>query len=70
MKTVSIVKASLGGGAALLLIGLLVAAPAQAAAGASLPCNPGALIAAINAAKAAGGHHQPGPGLHLQADLG
>ena len=32
MKTVSIVKAALGGGAAILLGGLLSAAPAQAAA--------------------------------------
>ena len=55
MKTVSIVKASLGGGAALLLIGLLAAAPAQAAAAGSVPCSPGALVAAIAAANAAGG---------------
>ena len=54
MKTVSIVKAGLGGGAALLLTGLLTAAPAQAAAG-SVPCSPGALVAAITAANAAGG---------------
>ena len=55
MKTVSVVKAGLGGGAALLLAGLLTAAPAQAAAGGSVPCSSGALIAAINAANAAGG---------------
>jgi hypothetical protein len=55
MKTVSVVKAALGGGAAVLLGGLLTAAPAQAAAGGSVPCNPGALIAAIKAANAAGG---------------
>src|SRR6185295_5668284 len=55
MKTVSIVKAGLGGGAALLLTGLLTAAPAQAAAAGSVPCSPGALVAAITAANAAGG---------------
>ena len=71
MKTVSVVKAALGGAAAILLGGLLSAAPAQAAAGGSVPCSPGALIAAITAANAAGGGtDQPGPGLHLPADLG
>src|SRR5690242_19435490 len=55
MKTVLIVKAGLGGGAALLLTGLLTAAPAQAAAAGSVPCSPGALVAAITAANAAGG---------------
>ena len=54
VKTVSIVKAGLGGGAALLLAGFL-AAPAQAASGASVPCNSAALIAAITAANTAGG---------------
>jgi hypothetical protein len=55
MKTVSVVKAGLGGGAALLLTGLLTAAPAQAAAGGPVPCSPDALRAAITAANAAGG---------------
>ena len=55
MKTLSIVKAGLGGGAALLLAGFLAAAPAQAAAGGSVPCSSAALIAAITAANAAGG---------------
>ena len=55
MKTVSVVKAGLGGGAALLLAGFLAAAPAQAAAGGSVPCSSAALIAAVNAANAAGG---------------
>ena len=55
MKTLSIVKAGLGGGAALLLAGLVAAAPAQAAAGGSVPCSSGALVAAIAAANAAGG---------------
>jgi len=54
VKTVSIVKAGLGGGAALLLAGFL-AAPAQAASGASVPCSSAALIAAITAANTAGG---------------
>ena len=55
MKTLSIVKTALGGGAAILLAGFLAAAPAQAAAAASVPCSPGALSTAITAAKAAGG---------------
>ena len=54
MKTVSIVKAGLGGGAALLLAGF-VAAPAQASSGASVPCSSAALSAAITAANTAGG---------------
>jgi len=54
MKTLSIVKASLGGGAALLLAGFLAAAPAQAAAG-PVPCSSDALTAAFAAANAAGG---------------
>ena len=45
----------MGGSAAILLAGFLAAAPAQAAAGGSVPCSPGALIAAITAANAAGG---------------
>ena len=71
MKTVSVVKAALGGAAAILLGGLLSAAPAQAAAGGSVPCSSGALIAAINAAKAAGGGTiNLAPGCTLRADLG
>jgi predicted outer membrane repeat protein len=54
MKTLSIVKASLGGGAALLLAGFLAAAPAQAATG-PVPCNQAALAAAFAAANTAGG---------------
>jgi hypothetical protein len=55
MKTLSIVKAALGGGAAILLGGLLVAAPAQASTGKTVPCQTKALIAAINAANSSGG---------------
>ena len=54
MKTMFIVKAGLGSGAALLLAGFL-AAPAAQAGGETVPCNTGKLIAAINAANAAGG---------------
>jgi hypothetical protein len=39
MKTLSIVKAALGGGAAILLGGLLAAAPAQASTGRTVPCK-------------------------------
>ena len=55
MKTLSIVKAVLGGGAAILLGGLLVAAPAQASTGKTVPCKTQALIAAIKAANSSGG---------------
>ena len=55
MKTLSIVKAALGGGAAILLGGLLAAAPAQASTGRTVPCKTQALIAAINAANSSGG---------------
>ena len=55
MKTLSIVKAALGGGAAILLGGLLVAAPAQASTGKTVPCKTRALIAAVNAANSSGG---------------
>jgi hypothetical protein len=55
MKTISIVKAALGGGAAILLGGLLAAAPAQASTAKTVPCKTQALIAAINAANSSGG---------------
>ena len=56
MKTISIVKTALGGGAAILLAGLLAAAPAaQASTKAPVPCKSAALIAAINAANSSGG---------------
>src|SRR5271166_5035564 len=56
MKIMSVVKAGLGGGAALLLAGFLTAAPAaQAWTGKTVPCDTGKLIAAITAANAAGG---------------
>jgi hypothetical protein len=55
MKPISIAKAALGGGAAILLGGLLAAAPAQASTGETVPCKTPALIAAINAANSGGG---------------
>ncbi len=55
MKPISIAKAALGGGAAILLGGLLAAAPAQASTGRTVPCKTPALIAAINAANSSGG---------------
>jgi len=55
MKPISIVKAALGGGAAILLGGLLAAAPAQASTGKTVPCKVQALVAAINAANSSGG---------------
>ena len=56
MKTLSIVKAAFGGGAAILVGGLLaVAAAAQAHTGGSVPCKTPALIAAINVANGSGG---------------
>jgi hypothetical protein len=55
MKTLSIVKAALGGGAAILLTGLLAAPAAQAHTGGTVPCQTQALIAAINAANKSGG---------------
>jgi hypothetical protein len=56
MKTLSIVKAGLVGVAAILLGGLLAAAPAaQAHTGGTVPCKAPALIAAINAANSSGG---------------
>ena len=53
MRTPSIVKTGLGGGAAILLAGFLAAAPAQASTG--VPCDTAALIAAITAADNSGG---------------
>ena len=56
MKTVSIVRAALGSGAAILLGGLLTVAPAaQASTGTAVPCNSKALIAAIKIANSSGG---------------
>lgn len=55
MKILTIVKAGLGGGAALLLAGFLAAPAAQAGGGNTVPCRTGKLIAAITAANAAGG---------------
>jgi hypothetical protein len=55
MKTLSVVKAGLGAGAALLFAGFLAAAPAQASTGKTVPCNTGKLIAAIGAANSSGG---------------
>ncbi len=56
MKTLPVVKAALGGGAAILFAGLLAAAPAaQASTGKTVPCKTPALIAAINAANGGGG---------------
>ena len=55
MKTLSVVKTALGGGAAILLGGLLAAAPAaQAHTGGAVPCKTRALIAAINADSSGG----------------
>ena len=55
MKTLSIVKTALGGGAAILPAGLLAAPAAQAATGGTVPCGSQALIAAISAANSGGG---------------
>jgi hypothetical protein len=68
MKSISIVKAALGGGAAILLGGLLAAAPAQASTGKTVPCKTQALIAAIRAANSSGGARinlAPGCTYHL-----
>ena len=55
MRTISIVKTGLGSSAAILFAGFLAAASAQASTGASVPCSPARLIAAITAANTAGG---------------
>src|ERR1700758_3793725 len=55
MKPISIAKAALWGGAAILLGGLLAAAPAQASTRETVPCKTQALIAAINAANSSSG---------------
>ena len=55
MKTLSVVKAALGGGAAILLTGLLAAPAAHASTGRTVPCKAPALIAAISAANSGGG---------------
>jgi len=61
MKTLSIVKASFGSGAAILLLAGVLAVPAaQASTGVSVPCSgagggPAGLIAAIKSANSSGG---------------
>ena len=55
MRALSIVKAGVGGGAAILLAGFLAAAPAQASSRVWVPCNSHALIKAITAANKGGG---------------
>ena len=70
MKTLSVVKAALGGGAAILLTGLLAAPAAQASTGGTVPCKASALIAAISAANSSGGatiNLAPGCTYHLTA---
>ena len=70
MKTLSVVKAALGGGAAILLTGLLAAPAAHASTGTSVRCNTSALIAAISAANSSGGARinlAPGCTYHLTA---
>ena len=69
MKTLSAVKAGLGGGAALLLAGLLAATPAQAAAGGRCLQFGRAHRGVRRGQYRRGRHHQPGPGLHLPADI-
>jgi hypothetical protein len=71
MKTLSIVKAGLGGGTAILLAGFLAAAPAQAWTGVPVPCSSAALKAAITAANTpAGGTINLTPGCHYTLTTG
>jgi hypothetical protein len=70
MKTLSAVKAALGGGAAILAAGLLAAPAAHASTGVTVPCKTPALIAAISAANSSGGARinlAPGCTYHLTA---
>jgi hypothetical protein len=55
MKTLSVIKAGVGAGAALLLAGFVAAPAAHADGGNTVPCSSAALIAAITAANTAGG---------------
>ncbi len=56
MKALLITKTAIGGGAAILIAGLVAAAPAaQASTGRTVPCKTPALIAAIKAANNSGG---------------
>ena len=70
MKTLSVVKAALGGGAAILAAGLLAAPAAHASTGVTVPCKTPALIAAISTANSSGGARinlAPGCTYHLTA---
>jgi len=70
MKTLSVVKAALGGVAAILAAGLLAAPAAHASTGVTVPCKTPALIAAISAANSSGGARinlAPGCTYHLTA---
>jgi hypothetical protein len=70
MKTVSVVKAALAGGAAILLAGFLAAPAAHASTGTTVPCDTAKLIAAIGAANSGGGARinlAPGCTYHLSA---
>ena len=70
MRTLSVVKAALGGGAAILAAGLLAAPAAHASTGVTVPCKTPALIAAISTANSSGGARinlAPGCTYHLTA---